>query len=130
MAGELMKGKKYDEAKLLYDYVKDIEPGNKLAIDGIENIKQKTSKGKLLRVAKFFRLTEGTDEVIVPDITVWNEKYSEPDKFNPKLEEISEYIITLTVTRTITNTNTLNCPKSQVLVTNASINHCPAQHLN
>ena len=40
-------------------------------------------------------LTEGTDEVIVPDISVWNEKYSEPDKFNPKLEEISEYIITL-----------------------------------
>ena len=85
MADELMVGTQYDKASLLYNYVISIDRGNDRAIAGIKTIKQNLTE-----------IDEGIDEGIVPDISIWNEKYSEPEKFNPKLEEISAYIITLT----------------------------------
>ena len=85
MADELMVGTQYDKASLLYNYVISIDRENERAIKGIETIKQNLTE-----------IDEGIDEGIVPDIRIWNDKYSDPEKFNPKLEKISEYIITLT----------------------------------
>ena len=85
MADELMVGTQYDKASLLYNYVISIDRENERAIKGIETIKQNLTE-----------IDEGIDEGIVPDIRIWNDKYSDPDKFNPKLEKISAYIITLT----------------------------------